>query len=168
MLVDWLDWIDGWPTGRGGKWASQSTQQAPVTDGPVNDPFNRRISLDRHRVSEGGGWRLVKRSDGQGFARQQGESDRRALLVNRNAVPTTRVEGDLWLCADAGGRAVGIGVRHQDREKYAVAWLDRAENALVPTPSSRARARGGRVRCFLCPSPSASGTTLPSRAADRR
>jgi beta-xylosidase len=129
MLIDRLDWIDGWPTVRGGKWASASPQKAPVTDGPVNDSFNRRDSLGRSWEREGGGWRLVKKSNGQGFVRQQGESDRKALLVNRNAVPDdVRAEADLRL---AGGRAAGVVVRYENAKNYAVAWLDRREDALV-------------------------------------
>jgi arabinan endo-1,5-alpha-L-arabinosidase len=29
MLIDRLDWIDGWPTVRGGRWASAGRQPAP-------------------------------------------------------------------------------------------------------------------------------------------
>src|SRR5919112_689824 len=45
MLLNRLDWIDGWPTVRGGRWASASLQPAPVTDGPVKESFNRETSL---------------------------------------------------------------------------------------------------------------------------
>jgi arabinan endo-1,5-alpha-L-arabinosidase len=43
MLLDRLDWIDGWPTVRGGRWASEDPQPAPATtpDGgapPVTEP----------------------------------------------------------------------------------------------------------------------------------
>jgi arabinan endo-1,5-alpha-L-arabinosidase len=31
MLLDRLDWIDGWPTVRAGRWASEGPQRAPVT-----------------------------------------------------------------------------------------------------------------------------------------
>lgn len=130
MLIDRLDWIDGWPTVRGGKWASESAQPAPVTSGPVNDSFNRGTSLGREWDSEGGGWRLVKRDEDTGYARQQGSSARQAFLINRAPAPDdARVEADLRL--DTGGRAAGIVVRYKDAENYAVAWLDRAENALV-------------------------------------
>ena len=129
MLIDRLDWIDGWPTVRGGRWASEGPQPAPVTDGPVNASFNRRDSLGPDWEEEGGDWRLVQRSEGQGFARQGAEGDREALLVNRNAVSDdVRAEADLRL---AGGRAAGVVVRYEDPGNYAVAWLDRAEDALV-------------------------------------
>jgi arabinan endo-1,5-alpha-L-arabinosidase len=31
MLLDRLDWVDGWPTVRAGRWASEGPQRAPVT-----------------------------------------------------------------------------------------------------------------------------------------
>ena len=130
MLIDRLDWIDGWPTVRGGRWASEGPQPAPVTDGPVNDSFNRGTSLGTQWKSEGGGWRLVKRADGEGYARQQGESDRKAFLINRAQVPSdVRAEADLRLVER--GRAAGVVVRYEDPENYAVAWLNRSEDALV-------------------------------------
>jgi arabinan endo-1,5-alpha-L-arabinosidase len=129
MLIDRLDWIGGWPTVRGGKWASETAQRAPVTDGPIIDAFNRRTSLGRSWESEGGAWRLVKSGDG-GYARQQGRNDRGAFLINRSRVPDdARVEGDLRLGANS--RAAGIVARYEDKRNYAVAWLDRAANALV-------------------------------------
>ncbi len=130
MLIDRLDWIDGWPTVRGGKWASESPQPAPITSGPVNDSFNRGTSLGRAWDPEGGAWRLVKKPGGMGYTRQQDATDRKAFLINRAAVPDdARVEADLRL--DTGGRSAGVVVRYRDAENYAVAWLDRAENALV-------------------------------------
>jgi arabinan endo-1,5-alpha-L-arabinosidase len=43
MLLDRLDWIDGWPTVRAGRWASQGPQRAPATTPgggapPVTEP----------------------------------------------------------------------------------------------------------------------------------
>ncbi len=129
MLIDRLDWIDGWPMVRGGRWASASPQPAPVTDGPVNDAFNRRTSLGDQWYVEGGYWRLVTGADGGGFVRREEGNDRKTFLINRSSVPRdVRAEGDLRL---AGGRAAGIVVRYQDPENYAVAWLDRTRDALV-------------------------------------
>ena len=129
MLLDRLDWIDGWPTVRGGRWASENAQRVPVTDGPVNDAFNRRTSLGRKWEPGGGAWRLVKRSDRSGFVRQQRANDKTALLVNEARVPDdARVEGDLRLDR---GEAAGVVARYADAENYTVAWLDRASNALV-------------------------------------
>ena len=140
MLLDRLDWINGWPTVRGGQWASETAQPAPVTDGPVNDSFNRGTSLGTGWESAGGAWRLAKEADGQGFTRQQDASDRGAFLVNRAAVPPdARVEADLRL---AGGRSAGVVVRYENANNYAVAWLDRAANALVTDVVAGGRSLG--------------------------
>ena len=131
MLIVRLDWTDGWPTVRGGGWASESAQPAPVTDGPINDAFNRRTSLGRNWEPEGGAWRLAKKADGQGYARQQSTADRKAFLVNRARVPAdVRAEADVRL-SNADARAAGVVVRYEDKKNYAVAWLDRGANALV-------------------------------------
>ena len=129
MLLDRLDWIGGWPTVRGGRWASAGPQPAPVTDGPINESFNRDTSLGTSWERDGA-WRLVKEDDGQGYVRQQSSSGRhQRFLVNRVAVPPeARVETDLRL---AGGTAAGVVVRYEDANNYAVAWLDRTTNALV-------------------------------------
>jgi beta-xylosidase len=129
MLLDRLDWIDGWPTVRGGRWASTGQQQAPVTDGPVNDSFNRETSLGDTWQRDGGAWRLRKESDGQGYVVQQSTSDRGGRLISDSRLPAdVRVEADLRL---AGGNAAGVVVRYEDEKNYAVARLDRRTNALV-------------------------------------
>ena len=129
MLLDRLDWINGWPTVRGGRWASASQQPAPVTDGPVNDSFNRDTSLGEGWELVGGDWRLVKGARGEGYVREQSTSDRRAFLIARASLPDdVRAEADLRL---AGGTAAGAVVRYKNKENYAVAWLDRQESALV-------------------------------------
>jgi arabinan endo-1,5-alpha-L-arabinosidase len=142
MLLDRLDWVGGWPTVRGGRWASAGPQAAPVTDGPVNDSFNRDTSLGDGWEHAGGAWRLVKEGDGKGNAIQQGTSDRGGFLISRASLPVdVRAEGDLRL---AGGRAGGVVVRYKDENNYAVAWLDRQANALVTEAVVRGRSAGRR------------------------
>src|SRR5215213_4421360 len=129
MLLDRLDWIDGWPSVRGGRWASARPQPAPVTRGPVKDSFNRDTSLGDRWQRVRGTWGLLKEGDGEGYAIQQGVSNRRGLLIARASLPANvRVEADLRL---AGGRAAGVAVRYKNENNYAVAWLDRRANALV-------------------------------------
>jgi arabinan endo-1,5-alpha-L-arabinosidase len=126
MLLDRLDWIDGWPTVRGGRWASSAPQPAPVTDGPINDSFNRQPPLGREWRTDGGAWRLVREGD-EGYARQQAPRD--GFLVNRAGLPKdVRVEADLRL---AGGKRAGVVVRYKNERNHAAAWLDRRANALV-------------------------------------
>ena len=128
MLIDRLDWIDGWPTVRGGRWASAGRQPAPVTDGPVNDAFNRDTSIGRDWDAEGGTWRLVEEGR-ERFVRQRSTEKGKTFLVAGADLPSNvRAEGDLRL---AGGTAAGVSVRYENRKNYAGAWLDRGSNALV-------------------------------------
>jgi hypothetical protein len=128
MLLDRLDWVDGWPTVRGSEWASASPQPAPVADGPVNDSFNRDTSLGGGWETEGGSWRLAEVS-GDRFVRQRSTEDADSFLTASADVPASlRAESDLRL---AGGRAAGVVVRYRDAENYAAAWLDQDSNALV-------------------------------------
>ena len=129
MLLDRLDWIKGWPTVRGGRWASETPRPAPVTDGPVNDSFNRDTSLGQKWEHVGGAWRLVKEEDGEGYVREQSASDHLAFLIARASPPEdVRAEADLRL---AGGNAAGVVVRYKDKDNYAVAWLNRPKDKLV-------------------------------------
>jgi arabinan endo-1,5-alpha-L-arabinosidase len=139
MLLDRLDWIDGWPTVRGGKWASAAPQPAPVTDGPVNDSFNGGASLNEAWRSDGGNWTVVT-TGGGGYVSEQSASDRNAYLIARASLPAdVRVEADL---RTAGGTAAGVAVRYKNADNYAVAWLDRSENALVTNAVVRGRSVG--------------------------
>ena len=45
MLLDRLDWVDGWPTVRAGRWASEGRQRAPVTDWAASLPAAERPEL---------------------------------------------------------------------------------------------------------------------------
>ena len=142
MLLDRLDWIGGWPTVRGGAWASEDAQPAPTTDGPINESFNGRNSLGRAWRSDGGGWRLVKERNSQGYARRQGASPREAFLINRASLPSdVRVEADV---RTADGKAGGVVVRYKDDENYAAAWLDRTANSLVTDVVVRGKSLGRR------------------------
>src|ERR671916_1253050 len=62
MLLDRLDWVDGWPTVRGGAWASEDPQPAPVGTFAVGGDFNRESTLGSEWRREGtaqDGWRLA-------------------------------------------------------------------------------------------------------------
>ncbi|GII00576.1 hypothetical protein Pta02_25840 [Planobispora takensis] len=72
MLIDRLDWIGGWPTVRGGAWASEDPQPAPGRTGPVKvAPAPRPGPVDRRRSDEfdgtqlGSGWSWVRAPQGE-------------------------------------------------------------------------------------------------------
>jgi arabinan endo-1,5-alpha-L-arabinosidase len=53
LLLDRLDWVDGWPTLRGGRGASEKPQPAPVTREAVSDDFNDDDSVGKTRLPTG-------------------------------------------------------------------------------------------------------------------
>jgi arabinan endo-1,5-alpha-L-arabinosidase len=103
MLLDRLDWVDGWPTVRAGRWASEGPERAPVTDWAVG----------------GGGFELAGAADCQP-----------AVEVAAGRSPTDyRAEGDLRL--GAGATAAGLVTSWRSQRNYLVSWLDRGAGALV-------------------------------------
>jgi arabinan endo-1,5-alpha-L-arabinosidase len=101
MLLDRLDWIDGWPTVRAGRWASEGPQRAPVTDWTVSGEFDLTpASCDP------------------------------AVEVTKGRSPADyRAEGDLRL--DPGATAAGLVTSWRSPRNYVVSWLDREAGALV-------------------------------------
>ena len=57
MLLDRLDWVDGWPRVRAGRGPSERSEQAPVTGGRVDRllPRRRRPALDHRPLDQGAG-----------------------------------------------------------------------------------------------------------------
>ncbi|HEX2157938.1 MAG TPA: family 43 glycosylhydrolase [Actinomycetes bacterium] len=101
MLLDRLDWSDGWPTVRAGRWASEGPQRAPVTDWTVSGEFDLTpASCDP------------------------------AVEVTEGKSPADyRAEGDLRL--DPGATAAGLVTSWRSPRNYVVSWLDREAGALV-------------------------------------
>ncbi|MGW0064660.1 family 43 glycosylhydrolase [Streptosporangium sandarakinum] len=73
MLMDRLDWIDGWPTVRGGRWASEDPQPAPgrrdphrgPAPDPVPGPVDRARSDDFDGTALRPGWSWVRSPQGE-------------------------------------------------------------------------------------------------------
>jgi GH43 family beta-xylosidase len=104
MLIDRLDWINGWPTVRAGAGASDTAQPAPVTGS--NERFDTRPGWLPSS------WRIV-----DGHASGTG-----------TALAPQRLDGDLRVEADlrpAAGSAAGVVVGG------VTAWLDRTAGQLV-------------------------------------
>ncbi|NJC68523.1 family 43 glycosylhydrolase [Planosporangium thailandense] len=113
MLLDRLDWIDGWPTVRAGAGASDTPQPAPVTAG--DETFATRP-----------GWLPSSWQVTDGYATGTGVAYR-----------DQRVEGDVRVEADlrpTAGAAAGVVVGS------ATAWLDRAAGLLVVDAGAGRRA----------------------------
>lgn len=106
MLIDRLDWIDGWPTVRGGRGASDTPQPSPVTGGIVADDFNTPGVPVPLRPTSGRLtlYRSDPASDVGGFVRLIG---RQATALVTRAVPRDeRVQADIRT-----QDAVGLTVR---------------------------------------------------------
>ncbi len=129
MLIDRLDWIGGWPTVRGGHWASDSAQPAPVTRPAVLDTFNRAGGLGAGWRAVGGSWQLAPAYEGQGFARATTAGCAPTFLLAVDGVAgNRRVEADLRSRTGAGSAVVA---RFRDPGNYAAAWLDPRTRSLV-------------------------------------
>ncbi|WP_182112726.1 family 43 glycosylhydrolase [Actinotalea sp. JY-7876] len=102
MLIDRLDWVDGWPTVRAGAWASDDVQPGPVTGGRAVTSFDQGIRAPW----QGSAWRAADdaQSGRHAVARRAGE------LITRHALPgDVRVEADVRLDgAVAGGVVTGF------------------------------------------------------------
>jgi hypothetical protein len=140
MLIDRLDWIDGWPTVRGGRWASEGPQTGPVTTPDAGADFNTDTPLSA-------GWRgnsswQPARTQGESFIGQRSEScaQPRFLLSRTTVGGNVRAEADIRLPTAAA--AGGVVVRHRDSRSYAIAKVDSARRALVV----EAYVNGVRVR----------------------
>jgi arabinan endo-1,5-alpha-L-arabinosidase len=102
MLLDRLDWVDGWPTVRAGRWASEGPQRAPVTDWAVGG------SVD---LSEA-------------------DSCEPTVEVTGGRSPDDyRAEADLRL--GEGAAAAGLVTSWRSQRDHVVSWLDREAGALV-------------------------------------
>jgi arabinan endo-1,5-alpha-L-arabinosidase len=115
MLIDRLDWIDGWPTVRAGAGPSDTPQPTPATTGSVDERFGTRPGWLPS------GWQVTN-----GYASGAG-----AALAPPKLHGDLRVEADLRAAA---GSAAGVVVG------AATAWLDRAGGQLVVDAGHQRRA----------------------------
>jgi arabinan endo-1,5-alpha-L-arabinosidase len=102
MLLDRLDWIDGWPTVRAGRWASEGSERAPVTDWAVS----RDVDLSG--------------ADG---------CEPTVQVTGGRSPDDYRAEADLRL--GEGAAAAGLVTSWRGKGDHIVSWLDREAGALV-------------------------------------
>jgi beta-xylosidase len=99
MLVDRLDWVNGWPTVRAGRWASDDPQRAPAT-AALAEAFEDG-DVDGWRP--GSGWTVATGPDGR-FARQTSTSCRPTALASGRGL------GGDWRVRTAAGGTVGLAL----------------------------------------------------------
>ncbi|MFS8198337.1 family 43 glycosylhydrolase [Streptomyces sp. CWNU-52B] len=131
MLVDRLDWIDGWPVVRAGAGPSSNGSESPVTSWAAGGSFHDG-SLGGWQAQGSGtaAWATATEQDPGTFATHSGSATDPAFLVSSgNAPAQVRAEADLRVTA-AGGSA-GLVLAYKNPANHVVAWLDRARNALV-------------------------------------
>ncbi len=154
MLIDRLDWVDGWPTVRGGQWASEDEQTAPVTEWVAGSDFNDKRDFNKNWRKEGGAWKPSNGEQEGGYVRRQDRAPKESYFVSKKQVPAeVRAEADLRMAEDSGKpprgpkareRAVGLVTAYKGKRDHVAAWLDPEKNALVTDAIMRGRSAGER------------------------
>lgn len=138
MLIDRLDWIDGWPVLRSGEGPSTGPRPGPVTAPVAGSTFNDG-QTSGWKSSGTGRWTVAAVTDAGGVASQTESPAQPALYLSTTEVTgDLRVEGDLRMTAGYSG-AVGLVVADRGPRDQVVAWLDRGRNALVVSVTDRGR-----------------------------
>lgn len=135
LLIDRLDWIDGWPVVRAGAGPSEGAQPAPVTSYEVGGTFGEG-SLAGWRTGSGS-WTARTDQDAHGYAAGSGH----LVSARRTSSANVRAQADLRV---ASGTA-GLALAYVNRGNHVVARLDRARNALVTDVVIGGRSRGESV-----------------------
>lgn len=108
MLIDRLDWIDGWPTTRGGAWASDGRERAPVASGRTVTDFERGIP---RTWRTDGRWTFADDDAGDAGQHVLGTVRRGQEATLTTSAPSSRrgvrVEADLRAGDGAAGLVVG-------------------------------------------------------------
>ncbi len=134
MLLDRLDWKKGWPTVRGGAWASEDAKPAPAGTFAVGDYFNGDAGIISEWRREGAardGWGLAGEQDAGGYVRQAAPASKPSYLVSAGSAPADlRAEADLRLPPGSTG-AAGLVAGYHGPGNHLVAWLDARSKTLV-------------------------------------
>ncbi|SEQ42381.1 family 43 glycosylhydrolase [Microlunatus flavus] len=88
MLIDRLDWVDGWPAVRGGRGPSTGEQQGPAAGGRWSTDLTSGLPA-RWRTT--GGWAQRTEQQSGGYVRSTGA----ASVVSARVGASARVEADL-------------------------------------------------------------------------
>ncbi|MEV1175320.1 family 43 glycosylhydrolase [Nonomuraea sp. NPDC049784] len=137
LLIDRLDWIDGWPVVRAGAGPSEGAQPAPVTSYDAGGTFGDG-SLSGWQA--GSGWTARTGQDAHGFASHAGAL---SYLVSGKKTPAADVRAQADLRVASG--AAGLTLAHVNRDNHVVAWLDKGRDALVTDVVIGGTSRGAQV-----------------------
>lgn len=129
MLIDRLDWINGWPRLRAGAGPSDGVQPAPVTGAITFD------GTGFGGLRAGRGWSLAEEPDAGTYATATASRKPTHLVADRDAPAELRAEADLRVTSGAAG----LTVAYRNENEHVVAWLDTTRHALVTEV-----VRGGR------------------------
>jgi hypothetical protein len=122
MLIDRLDWINGWPSVRGGAWASADAQPAPAATMSVGGAFSTTTAL-RAQWAAGpspADWQLVPDPQA-GTAVTSSGSTAHYLVTRAHGHGDQHAEADLRT-GTAG--AIGLITGWLSATKHVTTWLD--------------------------------------------
>jgi arabinan endo-1,5-alpha-L-arabinosidase len=139
LMIDRLDWIEGWPVLRAGAGPSSGEQSAPVTQAAAGSNFNDGIPPEWVPAGAGvGRWTVTQVPDAQGVLSQAGSPTQPSLFVQAAPVSDDRrIEGDLRLPQAGDTGSVGLVISDRGPQNRVVAWLDRGRQALVVSVTDR-------------------------------
>jgi arabinan endo-1,5-alpha-L-arabinosidase len=134
MLLDRLDWVDGWPTVNAGEWASDGEQPGPVTGGRAATDFSSGVPMLWRQDSA---WTTAVDEQSGTYAASTAEG----ALTTRHAIARdVRVQADVRLAADADEVPYGLVAGMRTKGERLTALIDPTTGELVLELSSP---RGG-------------------------
>jgi hypothetical protein len=120
LMIDRLDWIDGWPVVNAGGGPSSGPQPAPVTSGAVSTTFADG-SLDGWAAD--GDVSVAEEPDAGPYAHLDGAS---SLVSTERADGGLRAQADLRVTSARGAAGLTLG----EGDGRTVAWIDRGAGEL--------------------------------------
>lgn len=111
LMIDRLDWIDGWPVVNAGAGPSATATTAPVTAWTVGSDFNSGSA------GFGSQWSLV---DGH-----------LATSAASSVLSDAAVSGDVRVEGDVRGSSAGVVMAYQSGDRKVEAWLDGGTKRLI-------------------------------------
>lgn len=123
LMIDRLDWVDGWPVVNAGAGPSSGPQVAPVTSGAVGTTFADG-TLDGWRAD--GAVVVAEETDAGPYVRLDGSS----LVSRARAGGDLRAQADLRVPGADGAAGLTVGAGAGDGANRVTAWVDRAAGEL--------------------------------------